>query len=153
MTFPTTTGTKRLLAKIWSDGVEAISRNKEVSTALRDQSATGPVISRQIWNLDRELFDTRAKLIVLRDAPGMEAYARAQINDNTFVLATEATAVIDAIDALRNWINTNMPKDANGWLLDRSRDAASATFVDRLFGPTTTAGLRTQIDAFLSALD
>ena len=76
--------------------------------------------------------------------PGFDDMARAIIAGYTGSLSTDTQITITAMQNTANWVITNIPKDANGWVLVYKWNA-DGTITDRVFQPAQTAGLVTAL--------
>ena len=56
-------------------------------------------------------------LTTIEAIPGIATAAQTQIGSSTENISADFTAMLNALAAVVNWINTNFPKDANGNLL------------------------------------
>lgn len=111
------------------------------------QSAAGTV------KADKITEEVLRHLVVARDTfnaaaavPGIAAYVAEARGVTTGQVTTAFNDMLSAVNAAISWISTNMPKDANGWLLVRSM-AADGAMTYRDFSPAQTAGLRTALQA------
>ncbi len=119
---------------------------------IRDLMAAGNVSANLIvHNLVQNIKNTRAVLVAARDTPGMRAYVRDQLNDPAFNLTTQTNAIVAAIDNTLVWVAANIPTDASGWMLLWKMEADGG-ITTRSFTPTQTAGLRTELDALITAI-
>ena len=153
MAFPSSTGSKRTLQKVWESTVDWAARVKGTAVKVRDASAAGLIPASDIWSLDSLLFSARAQFAAAASTPGIAAYAQAQVNDPTLDVAADFTAMVNAIDATRAWVNTNFPVDANGYVLDRTRNFGTADFTQRTFSTAALATYRTMLDALIATID
>lgn len=153
MAFPSSTGSKRTLQKVWESTVDWASRVKGTAAKVRAASAAGPITAAEIWSLDSLLQSARAQFAAAASTPGIAAYAQAQVNDPALNVAAEFTAMVNAIDATRVWVNANFPVDANGYVLDRTRNFGTADFTQRTFSSASLATYRTVLDALIATID
>jgi hypothetical protein len=89
----------------------------------------------------------------LKTTPGLSTYAQSQEDDAAYDVAAEFTAMQSAINSAQNWMETNVPvknrtvKSVNTW------DSSDSILISDVFTPAQTAGLRTQLDAVIAAID
>lgn len=125
---------------------------KELAVRRKAEMAAGNVGSMAIvQDLFPSLRKHRAALVTAAATQGIGAYAQQIKNNGTLDVVEEFNAVITAIDNVLNWISANFPKDASGFLLAQTLGAEGP--VDRQFTPAQTAGLRTQLDTIISAIN
>lgn len=83
--------------------------------------------------------------------PGIGSYAQAQFNDPAYNVATEFTAMVNAVQGVVNWVVTNFPKDGSGFILGYKFNADGSR-VPSTFTPAQTAGLRSALDSLAAAI-
>ncbi len=112
---------------------------------------TGPVSSLFIFQVLDQVNGLIAYLNQVQATAGLNAYATAQCTGYTGTLTTDITAVINAAQAIINWIVANFPTDTGGFIqafklnADGSRTAA-------LFTSAQTAGLQSAITSFIATI-
>lgn len=129
---------------------QRILKVKQQAQALRTDAAAGAIQSGRILSTHQYLRAERAALTAAASTPGLAQYARDQKNNQTLDVVAEFTAVIAAIDQVVGWIETNFPKDAGGFLLERTLGADGP--LERTFTPAQTAGFRTQLDSLIAMI-
>lgn len=127
------------------------SEARRRSVELRDTSAAGNVSFNVVEGLHAYLVDTIAEWERIATVPGIAEYAQAQHNDPAYDIGAEFTAMVNAAAASRDFIETSIPKDVNGFWLVYSWDAEHKR-VTRSFTPAQTVGLRTQLDALIATI-
>ena len=129
----------------------ALTTQRQVQQ-LRNDSAAGDTIRQRYIDLQRTLDQAIKEWNKAASVPGIEAYARDQLQNQTLDLATEFSAMVTAATNLRDWINTNFPRDATtGAVLLKTVDTAG-TETPLVFTTAQTAGFRTQADAFIATV-
>lgn len=132
------------------DEIDRILSNvKAYCLSCRNKSAAQDITSTNIFDVFSRLKSDRARLEVLRVAPGLGAYAQSQKNNASLNIATEFTAVLNAIDGVTAWITTNFPVSST-FLLAQTLGANGP--VDRLFTTAATAGFRTALDSLIATI-
>lgn len=153
MAFPSTTGTKPdTLANAWEGARGVAAQVKSRAAGLKAQSLAGDVGSSAILDFVTGLADAKVLLTRYAAAPGLAAYAQAQVNDNALDVAASFTAMSTQIDACGAWVIANFPKDGSGYLLAKQFNGGGRT-VDRQFNTASLAGFRTQLDALIATID
>lgn len=71
--------------------------------------------------------------------PGLQAYAQAQFDDPLYNVGAEYTALRSALDAVREWLVTNIPSN--------SVSITNGVLVGTTYAPAATAPLKALIDA------
>ena len=151
--FPSTVGTKPdTLANAWERARQIAGSIKTRAQSARDQSLAGPLGSSAILNFLVMLAESRVLLMRYAAVPGLAAYAQAQVNDPSLNVATEFNNLVAQMDACRDWVIANFPKDGLGYLLAVQFNVEGRT-VDRQFSTATLAGFRTQLDALIGTID
>ena len=151
MAFPSTSGSKVPLELAWSSLMGHAGRVKRHAQLLRDASLAPTKASLILGTMD-SLLTTRDAMQALSTTPGLEAYARAQVNDPALDLAADFSTMIANINAVRDWIVSNVPKDASNYLLIQTI-AATGARVDREFNGVSLGGLRTVLDTLIASID
>ena len=146
MAYPTGT-----LGKVLDKIDERIAYLKQFCIRIRDRAASGPIQATTIVDTFINLQSERTALVGASAVPGLVAYAKAQKGDETLDIVVEFNAVIAAIDATIAWINTNFPKDANGFLLRETWGANGP--VDRTFTVAQTANFRTVLQGIIDRIN
>ena len=153
MAFPSSIGTKADdLASGWNLIRTYAAKVKADATQLRDGSAAGPIPASMAVSMAGSIATARIMLDRATAIPGIQAYVRSQINDGTFDIAASYTAMIAQMDATRDWIIANFPKDASGFLLYHQLSATGALVIRQLTS-AQTATLRTVLDALIATID
>jgi hypothetical protein len=153
MAFPSDGGTLRFgLAEAWQGIRRAATQLKQASQQVNDASLAGPISSRVILNYVQFLADKRTEIVALAAVPGLDAYGEAQIDDPTLDLTAEYVAMRNALDAARDWIVTNFPKNGGGFLLAQTL-TAQGLVTDRQFPTADLATFRTQLQGLIAAID
>lgn len=124
-----------------------LNRYLEINHALRARAAqyaaltdADTVVARDLVHLLTDLTAARALLVRVRDMPGIGVYAAEQLQQPTTDLAAVTNATITALDNVRTHLRTALPKDANGFLLIDTLDAA-----DRPVSRTFSAGIAAMV--------
>lgn len=154
MAFPSASGTKQFVhADTWQASRNTASTVKQRSQTVRNASAAGPISAKDIIDLATILADADAFFATAAAVPGIQAYVRNQIDDQTFDLAANFTAMRNEIQATVTWIKNNFPKDLiNNWLFALTF-TAEGRFQWRTLTTAQTAGLRTQLDNLIATID
>ena len=114
--------------------------------------AAGPVNVSQIF---QALDNIRSPLVIFNQVaaiPGIAAYAQAQFNDPAYNVASEFTAMVNAVQAVIDWVVTNFPKDAQGFIQAYKLNADGSR-LQTTFTTAQTAGLKTALDAVVAAIN
>lgn len=151
MPFPSTSGSKIALERAWASLMASAGRIKGKAQSLRDASLQ-PTRGTLILSVMDDLLASQAAMQAMANTPGLEAYARAQISDPTLDLVAAFNAVIGNVNAVRDWVVANIPKDANNYLLLQTISASGAR-IDREFSSLTLSGLRTVLDTLIASID
>lgn len=136
----------------WESARNAASGIKQQAQNLKDRSLAGNVGSSAILGFITYLADQKLRLLQLAAVPGLAAYAQQQVNDPTLDVAAAFNAMVAQLDALRDWVITNFPKDVGNFLLAQQFQADGRT-VDRQFSTAALSGFRAQLDALLATID
>lgn len=151
MAFPSNSGSKVALELAWSSLMGHAGRVKRRAQSLRDASLASTKASLILGTMD-DLLTTRDAMQELASVPGLEAYAREQVNTPALNLVGDFTAMVANINAVRDWIVSNIPKDAGNYILIQTI-AASGARVDREFSGVSLGGLRTVLDTLIASID
>lgn len=98
----------------------------------------------------RTLERAQAQFTQLAATPGLAGYAKAQENDPAYDVAAEFTAMQGAITSALTWMNSNAP---TGVTAKTPANWGDGSLIANEFTPAQTAGLRTQLDAVIAAIE
>ena len=141
MAFPASTVTKQIA---WERITKRAVSVRGLAQRLRNQSAAGATERQEYLNLQKQLDLAVVEWDSASGTPGLQAYARDQIDDPTLNLVAEYQAMRAATITLRDWIFTNIPRDAgSGAVLTHTVDQAG----DRIALTVSTAATQTFRDA------
>jgi|SRR5581483_310673 len=152
MGFPATGGTTfpYTLDAAWQGARAAAAQVKQQATALNSQIAAGPV-SAQVIIASLSFFVTlNGQLTTYAATPGIAAYAQAQVNNPTLDVAGAFTTMQNALVAVNNWITTNFPVDAGGYLQAIQFVGGNPTYVN--FTQAQLSGLSTLLTALSATI-
>lgn len=155
MAFPSSGGTvNENLSRGW-DIIRDIAGNiKTRSVGLNNILVASTATSDTIIFYCGHMADLRARMVAIASMPGMVAYAQSQINNPTYDVTAEFITMRNALDAVISWIITNFPKDASGFLLAKTFNVDnSGRTTQRVFIASQTVGLRTALNALITAID
>lgn len=150
MTFPSSYGTTASLQKAWEIATDAAATIKQCAQSLNTQSNAGAVGASYLVNSLVLLANHRDLLTAAAAVPGISAYAQSQ-SGNTDI-ASDFNAVLAALDAARDWVIANFPKDGGGFLLERTF-AADGRWTERQFTTAALAPLRALLQTLISTID
>jgi hypothetical protein len=152
MAFPSTAGTApEALSVAWVSAMSVAGAIKTDTQAVRAQSLAGNVGASRILNHLTFLADQKVRLQAIAALPGIGAYAQAQANDPGLNVAAEFTAMLAAMDGVRDWVIANFP--ASGGFLQAQSIQADGRTTDRQFSTAQLANYRTQLDALIAAIN
>lgn len=150
MAFPSNDGTVSL-EPVWAALQGHASRTKRKAQSLRTATLS-PCTAALILGTVRDIIAARDAMQAIASTPGLEAYGREQIGNPVLNLAAEYTAMIAAINAVRDWVFANIPKEAGtGYLLIETINTELTT-TDREFSSVSLGGLRTVLDTLIAAI-
>lgn len=116
---------------------------------LKAKIDSGPVAADEILNMMRQFRIAYDLLQTAKSVPGLNAYAQTEFNDPVLDYVAAVTAVQNAMVDCYNWVNTNFPKDVEGYLLkDKIVDGL---IENRQFTQADTVGLSTQLATLIAA--
>lgn len=151
MAYPLSTTTKdQLFEEIHRRTIKQLKDNLERFRAtLVSASVPGSTVVDGVLPL---VVRAKVQLAIAAARTDMTTYAQEQLDDGTFVWATELSALVTANQNIIDWIETNAPQ-TGGYLDFRSISSdGSGTVTDRLFAPAAFTGLVTEIDALLALI-
>lgn len=123
---------------------------KRLSETRKAESAAGDISASVLRELVNRLVAADAAFAEVASVPGIADYAQAQEGDAAYDVAAEFNAMRAAVQATRDWILNAVPQ-SGGFVLVEAWDASGVS--QRTFTPTQTAGLRTQLDSLMAAID
>ena len=149
MTFPANTLS---LATALSRATTHARRTKDSVTSLRNASAAGPTGRRIYLELQKQLDTAINEWATLMSIPGLAAYAQNEYGAGLNI-ATEFVAMRNAAITLRDWINSNFPRDAGTGAVLIYTVNSNGDFTELTLTSAQTAGFRTQCDAYIATID
>lgn len=111
---------------------------------LADAGCTGDIIINSMQGI-KAIRDILSSLV---NVAGLNAAAQEEYDDPTLDFAAELNAVIAACDNCLSWVNSNYPKDVNGYLLDRKIVGGQVEF--RAFSAAALSGLSAELATLLA---
>lgn len=125
-------------------------RERAVSAITR--MATEAVTSEYILNLHTDIKSAGQTLENFKSVPGVVAAAREAKDDPTLDVVAEFLAIQTKLVELRDWIESNFPKEGGGgvWLRHVQFVNNVATFAT--FSSAATAGLRTKLQELVDLI-
>lgn len=125
---------------------------KQRVQALSTASGAGPTSRQQYLDLQRSLDEAITRWSQVGALPGIVEYARAQLDNPTLDVVAEFTTMRDAAIALRDWINTNFPRDATSQAVLVYAYNAAGIPTELTFTSGQTATFRAQANAFTATV-
>lgn len=156
MTFPSRSGSVQDdCERAWGRARDLASQMKLATQDIKTVSLAGTMTSSQVLDYATKLAEIKASLQACAAVQGIQAYAQAQINDNTINVATEFNAMIAALDNVTSWLLANFPKTPTTNELRAKLFAGdnSGRTTDVVFSAAATSGFRTQLDALLATIN
>lgn len=138
--------------RAYENAMSTASALKSHITFVSDQSLLGPTPRLTILGVQQQLGSAIGIWTASAGAPGITQYAKDQLDDETYEIVTELNTVIAAATVLRDWINTNFPRNggSNAVLL-QTADVNGVT-TNLTFSTAQLAGFRTEAAAFLATI-
>ena len=141
-----------------SDQQRAYNAAKNTARSLRQYcvdfnalAAAENVSGNLVLELRTRLIADNAVFDEVKNVPGIAAYAQDIEDDSTYDVAAEFTTMHTEVADAIGWISANYPADANGWL---QHEQLTGTGTDvRAFSPAQTAGLRTEVQDVIDAIE
>ena len=122
---------------------------RDTAATIKAQIDAGPIASDIIINLMRHMRTAHDVMSAAKVMPGLNTYAQNEFNDPLLNYVAEINAALLAMVNTYNWVNTNFPKDVNGYLLkDKIVDGM---IENRVFTQAQTAGLSTALATLIAA--
>lgn len=118
---------------------------------IRAYSETNNIGYQYIFNVVRLLIKVNAAFDELKTTPGLLQYAKDQENDQAYNVGSEFTAMQQAIADTLTWFDTNVP--VNVTLSNPSNWTSDDMPISNTFTPQQTAGMRTQMDVVITAIE
>ena len=151
MTFPSSSG-RPALADILQE-IQQIAHNIKVrAQSTRDRSAAQNILALEILELQAGFKKRLDRLNALKTAPGLAAYAQAQLDDLGFDIAVEFTAMLTEVQLVLDQIRADLHVSADGFAEVRKIEADD-TMTNKSFTKGQTAGLRARLDALIATID
>lgn len=141
-----------------SDQQRAYNAAKDTARALRQYcvdfntlAAAESISGNLVLALRTRLVADNAVFEEAKAVPGIATYAKDIEDDPAYDVAAEFNAMQATVDDADAWIVANYPTDASNWL-QHQKFTAGGTSV-RVFTPAQTAGLRTEVQDIIDAID
>lgn len=153
MTFPSSTSSREGLSVVLARARSLSSSAKQIAQVIHSETLAGPITGRRLLQACEQLYSIQAQFAVLRQTPGLAAYAREQFDDPAFDIAAEFRTMQAALQACLDWINTNLPRDSasSRWLL--LEEFVDGARKDRMFSSATFSGLRPLLITLIESID
>lgn len=120
---------------------------------LRNASESASVSRAAILNLMRLIDEGIDRWAQVAAIPGIVDYARAQFANQSIDVAAEFTTMRNAAIALRDWIDANFPRHADGSVAVFEQSAGTDFLpVDKTFTSAQLATFRTNADTFIATI-
>lgn len=139
-----------MLSFVLEDIDRTIASIKLTCQQVRAESLAGAVPSSRILDLFINLQGAKLQLNAAAAVPGLAQFARDQKNNPSLDVVAEFTNVVNTLTSVVDWINTNFPKDAGGFLLAKS--FSGTLIVDRTFSTATLVNLRATLDSLIATI-
>ena len=146
MAFPSATPLATALQHILAEtaSLKVFATNRVATLAAGSQTAD------YILDIHTKMVKVDAMLATAAATPGLAAYAKAQFDNESLDIAAEFTALRAAVQAVRDHVETAVPKDGSGyWLLHQF---VAHVVTPRTFAPANTATLRTLLTTVANAI-
>jgi hypothetical protein len=124
---------------------------KNYATQGAAYMAANPVSANQVLQALGQVVDFIRTIDTVAAVPGIIEYAQAQKGDATLDVVAEAASMRANAIIVRDWIITNFPKDATGYLLKDTFDADGSISV-RQFTSAQTVALQAALSASAAAV-
>ena len=138
------------------DALEGIAREasriKFMAQSLRSKSATSDTPRRDFTNFQKHVDSSIDRWQTLGSVPGLAAYAQEQYGDGSLDIVAEYMAMRNAAIALRDWIFSNIPRDAGSGAVLLEQIDQNGNIIDLTVTPAQSAGFRTEADAFIATI-
>ncbi len=151
MAFPTDE-TQVMLAFALREIQATASSLKKRSIALKATTSSGPTNATSILEYHRELKAKMDRMNFLASTPGMAQYAKDQFDDQLFDVVAEFNAMTLAFQDTLDWIRTNLPVSAGGFVEEKMIEADDSVTA-KTFTVGQTAGLRSQLDDLIATIN
>jgi len=117
------------LEDAWVDFRRRTRTTRGAIQQLSQQSLAGSTVRARYVDLRILIEQTlNAWSATLAATQGLQGYVRDQIGDQTVDLQARYVAARDALTALRDWIDTNMPTGGDSAVLERTIDGTQLQF-------------------------
>lgn len=149
MTFPASTITT---SEAWDSIRKQAVRLKAYVQNMRDKTATGDVERQRFIDLQRFLDSSVDTWDSLTATPGLQAYVRDQVDNQTLDVAAEYLAMRTAAIALRDWIFAAIPTDAGSGAALLFIVDSEGNQQDIMVTTAQSATFRTEADTLLATI-
>ena len=109
MAFPSSDGTKKSLTITYSSAKRLASGVSNTTTGIRANAVAGILSRFEILKYMTRLTDALAEFAVYSSVSGIADYAKEQEDDVNLDIVAEFGAMVAAITAARDWIDSNFP--------------------------------------------
>lgn len=150
MAIPSSNNSKSL-QQIFAEMAAKAAHVKQLATSLNDASAIGDVQGKAVIDLSTIIADAILIFQATQAAPGIDQFAKDQMNTPALNIGNELTATITACINVRDWIVTNYPNTAGS--LDVMSFDIDGRFINKLRTSAELADLRPLLDALILTID
>ncbi|MEM4658702.1 MAG: hypothetical protein QXX77_09820 [Candidatus Methanosuratincola sp.] len=127
-------------------------RLKQFAQDVSDLISSQNVSANQVLQIMLEFRNSRDVFNRVKQIPGIADYAKAQFADTGYDIVAEFQQMMKVLNDVISWIQTNFPKDANGYLLKDKFDAQGSISA-RIFTPPQLAPLKALVDTLVASID
>jgi len=151
MAFPASGGSREQLADVLKEARDIAANIKRRTQSLTTSLAASNYSARGICQYMDDLKRATDRLDQIKAVPGMAAYVQEQYSDATIDIVAEFNTMQATIDAVTDWINTNIPKDGTGYILVET--IVDYRITARMLSPAQTAPLVAELETLLATID
>ena len=148
MAFP---ASQQVLADALVAAQRTVLRHKAFMAQVSSVMATNTVSANQVIQVMQLTKDALAVVDNSAAVSGMAQYAKDQLDNQAIDIIAEFQVMRAALVDVRDWVITNFPKSAGGFIEKDTLEADGAITV-RQFTSPQTSGLRTVLDAAIATI-
>lgn len=126
------------------------STSKRMGVTMRADTLADILAWRTIIDTHSVFNDALEKMVVLAATPGLPQYAKDQYFDETYDVVGDYVIMRDALEGVRDWIETNIPDDAGDGFVANKYEYTIYTAAQH---GAILADLLSELDAFIASVD
>jgi hypothetical protein len=153
MAFPSASGNNNLtLQRALDNAMTAAAQVKNLATGYAQQAASQGLNAQQIWGLTGQLSGFNQSLTIYAAVPNLGSFAQTALGSATLDIVAAFNTMQSAIVSTVQWVSTNFPVDAGGYLQYAKSDG-NGNLLYTQFTPAQLTGFVTVLNSLAATIN